>query len=114
VLVRNSLMHIFFWLSFGVVFADLAFTDRTGVLPIEPSRNTLLVEAVQTRQDDVLVSDLVVALADCATFVFFAEIHIICLCVLRNRQRVQHLLRHWVYQIYVQFQQVLVLRVLFI
>ena len=65
-------LHVVIIRDFFFTHATLA--NRAGVLPLEPSRHTLRVIAMEALQDYVLLPDLVLALADCTLFVLFAEV----------------------------------------
>ena len=77
-----------------VVFAlvsDASLADRAGVFALEPRRDALLVEPVQALQDDVLLFDLVLALADGTLLVFFTKVLLVRLSELVCGEGVQQL-----------------------
>lgn len=61
-----ALSHFFLEMK---VYSVLAI--GTGVFPLEPLLHTIFVEPMQTRQDQVLITVIVVEEADSARLVFF-------------------------------------------
>jgi len=52
----------------------ISLANRTGVLALKPLHDALFMESMKTRNNNKLITNFIVALADCAHLVFLAEI----------------------------------------
>lgn len=75
-------------LRFVMLLLDihLLFTNRTCILRFKPLADTSLMKSVETHQHHVLLSNFVIWLANCAKFVFFREVQVVCLSEFVDRQ----------------------------